>query len=78
MLTALGERVAAIIKQADECIGDEVSRDQGGALVIDVSASVPGVDPSSTVINPFGATLSAAALDPDAISPPPIVATPID
>ncbi|HEX2879184.1 MAG TPA: hypothetical protein VHO25_06580 [Polyangiaceae bacterium] len=78
VLSALGERIESITKQADGCIGDEASSSSGSDLVVDVSASVPGVDPSSSVLNPFGGVVSLAAFDPDSISPPPIVATPID
>jgi sensor histidine kinase regulating citrate/malate metabolism len=78
VLSALGERIEAITKQAAECVGDESSSNRGSELVVAVSAGVPGVDPSSSVVNPFGGVLSLAAFDPDSISPPPIVATPID
>jgi hypothetical protein len=78
LLSALAERVEAISKQADECVGNEASSTHDAALVVDVSASVPGVDPSSSVLKPFGGELSVAAFDPDSISPPPVVATPID
>lgn len=78
VLTALAERIEAITKQADECIGKEANATHDAALVVDVSASVPGVDPSSSVLKPFGGAMSLAAFDPDSISPPPVVATPID
>jgi hypothetical protein len=78
VLSALGERIEAITQQANECIGNEASSTSGADLVVDVNASVPGVDPSSSVLKPFGGALSLAAFDPNSISPPPIVATPID
>lgn len=78
LLSALAERVEAITKQADECVGDEASSTHDAELVVDVSNSVPGVDPSSSVLKPFGGTLSLAAFDSESISPPPVVATPID
>jgi len=78
VLTALGERRAAISAEAGDCIGTEGSVDSQGSLSQHVSSSVPGVDPSSSVRRPFGGALSPAAFGPDTISPPPVVATPID
>jgi hypothetical protein len=78
VLSALAERIQAITKQAGECVGARANSTRGAELAVDVSAAVPGVDPSSSVLNPFGGTMSLAAFDPDSISPPPVVATPID
>src|SRR6185503_10346836 len=64
VLLALDERTSAISAKASDCIGTEANADSEGSLALQISRSVPGVDPSSSVNRPFGNAVSPAAFGP--------------